>query len=333
MEDARKLKDAQQEPNINELKFDILKIDSRILKDSQYQEGETIFQFCPEYKPESMEECDQKIDYLKYFSKIKAPSFQYIGILSKNLKKENYGYNQFDNGDEYFGNWNKDKKEGYGIYFFKEDQKPDPQLISQIYVGEFKNNMKSGEGIYFKVSTFSRETKKPLDFDLVIGNFVDDVFKYGKVYSMKDGKRKIYIGKMTLEGKKEDEMGELYEDKDKIFYGVIKDNVMFEGRVIIMKDGKKENGYYFTRKGNNLIDGDVDFDYLKSEEKDDEYIKKLNELNGIFDDEKIQELFANIMKIREESKCGNNFDFIKKVNYDVDIKQKLKGQYGKYLYC
>ena len=73
---------------------------------------------------------------------------------------------------------------------------------------------------------------------------------------------------MTLEGKKEDEMGELYEDKDKIFYGVIKDNVMFEGRVIIMKDGKKENGYYFTRKGNNLIDGDVDFDYLKSEEKD-----------------------------------------------------------------
>ena len=333
MEDSKKLNEAPQEPSINELKFDVLKIDSRIKKDSQYQEGENVFQFCPEYKPESMEECDQKTDYLKYLAKIKAPSFQYVGILSKNLKKENYGYNQFDNGDEYFGQWNKDKKEGYGIYFFKEDSNPNPQTISQVYVGEFKNNMKSGEGIYFKVSKFSNEDKKPLDFDLVIGNFVDDVFKTGKVYSMKEGKRKIYVGKINLEGKKEDEMGELYEDQDKIFFGVIKDNVMFEGRVIIMKDNKKENGYYFTRKGYNLIDGDVEFDYLKSEEKDDVHIKKLNDLNGIFENEKIQELFLNVMKIREGADCGNNFDYIKNVNYDIDIKQNLKAQYGKYLYC
>ena len=343
MEDSSKPNDVQPEQNINELKFDILKIDSRIKKDSQYQEGDILFQFSPEYKPESIEECDQKTDYLKYVAKIKTSSFQYLGSLSRNLKKENYGYNLFDNGDEYFGHWNKDKKEGYGIYYFKEEQNPDAQEISQLYVGEFKNNMKQGEGIYFNISSFSVEEeknepekkiiKKPFNFDLVVGNFVNDVFVNGFIYSMKEGKRKIYKGKMDKDGKKNDNMGELYEDKDKIFFGVIKDNVMIEGRVIIMKDNKKDNGYYFMRKGDNLIDGDIDFDYLKWEDKDEIYIKKLEEYNNSFDNGKIQELYMNIMDIREKAECGNNFEYIKNINYDTDIKQKLKVQYGKFLYC
>ena len=246
------------------------------------------------------------------------------------MKKENIGYNQFDNGDEYFGLWNKDKKDGYGIYFFKEETKTLPH---QIYVGEFKNNMKSGEGIYFNVSKFSPDKENsPLDFDLIIGNFTDDIFQKGIIYNMKEGKRKIYKGKMDNDGKKNDEMGELYEDNDKIFFGAIKDNIMLEGRVIIMKDDKKENGYYFSRKGNNLLD-DVDFDYLKWEEKDDEYIKKLNELNNTLINEKILELFESIIQIREKAECGDNFEFIKNVNYDNDIKQMLKTQYGKFLYC
>ena len=122
MEETKTSSNLQTESNINEIKFDILKIDSRIKKDSKYQEGETIFQFCTEYNPETLDESDEKTDYVKYIAKIKFPSFQYLGILSKNLKKENYGYNQFDNGDEYFGQWNKDKKEGYGIYYFNEDK-------------------------------------------------------------------------------------------------------------------------------------------------------------------------------------------------------------------
>ena len=331
MEESKKSNEAQADSFINELKFDVLKIDSRIKKDSQYQEGETIFQFSPEYKPDSLEDCDQKTDYLKYFAKIKTPFFQYTGNLSKNLKKENFGYNQFDNGDEYFGLWNKDKKDGYGIYFFKEETKTLPH---QIYVGEFKNNMKSGEGIYFNVSKFSPDKENsPLDFDLIIGNFTDDIFQKGIIYNMKEGKRKIYKGKMDNDGKKNDEMGELYEDNDKIFFGAIKDNIMLEGRIIIMKDNKKENGYYFSRKEDNLLDGDVNFDYLKWEEKDDEYMKKLNELNNTLINEKIQELFESIIQIREKAECGNNFEFIKNVNYDSDIKQMLKTQYGKFLYC
>ena len=62
MEAQKNLNANQQEQNINEIKFDLLKIDSRIKKDSQYQEGENIFQFCPDYNPSSPDESDEKIE-------------------------------------------------------------------------------------------------------------------------------------------------------------------------------------------------------------------------------------------------------------------------------
>lgn len=322
--------------NSNEIKFDVLKIDSSIKKDTSYKDGDTVFQFCSEYDPEKPGEQDQKIDFPKYIAKIKAPNFEYLGILSKNLKKENYGYNHFDNGDEYFGQWNKDKKEGYGIYYFKEENS---DLIKQIYIGEFKNNVKSGEGIYFNVTKFDEEKKEdnimaPLDFTLVIGNFSDDNFIKGIIFSMEDGKRKIYKGKMNKELKKNDEKAEIYEDDNKIFYGIVKDNVMTEGRIVIMKDEKtKDTGYYFSKKGSNSLDEEIDFDYEKGEKGDDKYIRKLNELNSIFDNEKIQDLFIDVMKIRKKGNGSDNFEYLKTLDYDMDVKQELKNQYGKYLYC
>jgi hypothetical protein len=317
----------------NELKFDVLKIDSTIKKDKIYKDEGNIFQFCTEFDPNQVEQ-DIKIDIPKYMAKIKSNSFEYLGILSKNLKKENYGYNHFDNGDEYFGQWNKDKKEGYGIYFFKEEE--NPSTIKQIYIGEFKNNAKYGEGIYFKVDKFDIDKEKngvPIDFTLIIGNFSEDNFIKGIIFTMEDGKRKIYKGKMSKDGKKNDENAEIYEDEDKIFYGIVKDNAMLEGRIIIMKDGKKETAYYFNRKGSTAIDSDIDFDYEKKNSEDDKYIRKLNELNNIFDYEKIQNLFISVMKIREKVNNPENFEYIKMLNYDMDVKQELKNQYGRYLYC
>ena len=343
MDDAKSLNINQMIENPNEVKFDVLKIDSLIKKEGTYKEGENIFQFCSEYNNSQSEE-DQKIDITKYIAKIKNSYFEYLGILSKNLKKENYGYNHFDNGDEYFGQWNKDKKEGYGIYFFKEQESPD--IIKQIYIGEFKNNVKSGEGIYFDVTKFSEEKNEkkkekekenkilpPLDFNLLIGNFSEDNFIKGIIFSMENEKRKIYKGKMSKEGKKNDDNAEIYEDDDKIFFGIVKDNMMMEGRIIIMKEGKKNTAYYFTKKESNTIDTDIDFDYDKGEKDDDKYIRKLNDFNNTFDYERIQELFVSVMKIREKINDENSFEFIKNLNYDEDIKQQLKEQYGKYLYC
>ena len=311
----------------NEIKFDILKIDAKIKKDNVYEENDNKFQFCVDYNPDNQKDDDEKTDNPKYIAKINTKTFKYLGILSKNLKKELYGYNYYDNGDEYFGQWNKDKREGYGIYFFKEEG---GDSIKQIYIGEFKNNKKSGEGMYFHITKLGQEEDLsiPIDYSLAIGNFIEDNFTKGIIISMKDGKRTIYRGKINKDGKKNDDHAELYEDNNKIFHGIFKDNNMSEGRIIIMKEGKKVNGYYFNKKNEE----DVNFNYEKGENDDEKYIKNLNALNAVLEYEKINDLFINIMMIRVKANSSNNFDYMKNLKYDTDIKQKLKEQYGKYLY-
>ena len=44
----------------------------------------------------------------------------------------------------------------------------------------------------------------------------------------------------------------------------MKENVMLEGRIIILKGEKKDTGYYFIRKRNKNND-DIDFNYDKGE--------------------------------------------------------------------
>ena len=165
----------------------------------------------------------------------------------------------------------------------------------------------------------------PLDFTLYIGNFTEYNFIKGIIYTREGGKTKIYKGKMK-EGKKDDDNAETYENDNKIFFWMVRGNIMTEGRIIFLKNGEKETAYYFTRKGKNSIDGEIDFD-------DDKYIKKLNEINNIFDNERLQDLYISVMKIREKINSWDNFEYMQNLNYDMNVKQELKDQYGRYLYC
>jgi hypothetical protein len=314
----------------NDIKFDILKIDAMLEKENIYEEGDNKFQFCKDYNPDNQLDQDEKIDIPKYIAKINSKSFKYLGILSKNLKKESYGYNYYGNGDEYIGQWKNDKKDGHGIYFFKENEGDE---IKEIYVGEFKNNKKSGEGIYFHMTKLGQEEDIciPIDFSLAIGQFNDDNFSKGIIISMKDGKRKIYKGTIDKEGNKYGKNTELYEDDNKIFHGIYEKNIMKEGRIIIMKNGRKENGYYFNKIKKDQED--INFRYEKEEEDDDIYIKRLNEFNETFNYDAIKNLFMDIMMIKIKVNSSKSFDYMKNLNYDTDIKLQLKGRYGKYLYC
>ena len=335
----------------NQLVLDVLKIDSLIKINNLYEEKNMKFQFCLDYQPENAQEQDENIDYPKYISEIKYKSFNYLGILSKKFIKEIHGYKTFNNGDEYFGQWKQDKKNGHGIYFYKNEDKEEDPSFNQIYIGGFENNIKSGEGIYFNVKKFSHDEKEgessipfeskisednkdglatPLEFTVSIGNFVNDNFLEGIVVRIEEGHQRIYKGKI-IEGKKNDEKGEIYEDKNKIFIGKLKNNIMTEGRIIILNKGKKEEGYYFYKNG---IDGkgDIEFDYNKEGFNDAHYIKKLNEFNKKIKCSDLQDLFISVMKIRKSFNDEDRFEYMKNLNYDIDIKQDLKEQYGKYFH-
>ena len=334
----------------NELMLDILKIDSLIKLNNIYEDKNFKFQFCLDYQPEDVQEEDENIDYPKYISEIKLNSFIYLGILSKKFIKEVHGYKTFNNGDEYFGQWKQDKKNGHGIYFYKNEDKEGHPSFNQIYIGEFENNIKSGEGIYFNITKFSNDKKgensnhfeniisedkkdgvpTPLEFTVAIGNFVNDNFLEGLVVRIEEGHQRIYKGKIE-EGKKNDVKGEIYEDENKIFIGTLKDNIMIEGRIIILNEGEKEEGYYFYKNGKNGK-GDIEFDYNKEGLNDAHYIKKLNDLNNKVQCSDLLDLFVSVMKIRERCNDEDRFEYMKNLNYDIDIKQDLIEQYEKYFY-
>ena len=310
-----------------EVKFDLLKIDDVIKNNTIYEEGGNKFQYCKDYKPDKKKEEDDNIDFPKYFAKITLNSFNYLGIVSKNLIRENFGYNCYDNGEEYFGQWKNNKRDGYGIYFYK-DKGNDP--IYQIYIGDFKNNSKCGEGIFFNISKIDKEEDMPIpiDFSLSVGNFDEDGFSKGTIFSIKDNKKQIYKGKVNKEGQRNDDNAEMYEDDNKIFHGIIKDNKLVKGRIIIMKEkGGKETGYYFNRKDEE--GKEIDFDFDEGKNNDLNYINKLDKLINTFDYEKLKDLFISVIMIRIKANASNSFDYMKNLNYNVDIKQKLKDQYGK----
>ena len=319
------------------IKFDMLKILSIIQKDGSYKEGDYIFEFYKEYQQQKIEEEPECLP--KYFVDIKYEECRYLGVLSNILTKEIYGYNIFQNKDEYFGHWNNSVKEGYGIYYFKENEKEEEEKIKNIYIGEFKKNKKSGEGLYFKIKNFEEgegNVISPKDFIFSLGIFSNDEFKEGIIYNIEGDKRQIYKGKLNEKGEKTDEKAEIYENNNQIFHGALKNNIMIKGRIIVLKNEenviKKEEAYYFERKEENLNSEDIEFDYRKEEEMDDELIKKMQNLFEVYDCEKLKNLYIKVIEIREKLRGPENFKFIKDLDYDVMIKEELKKIYEKYIY-
>jgi hypothetical protein len=141
-------------------------------------------------------------------------------------------------------------------------------------VKKFSDNQKKGRTNPFELTISEGKEDgllTPLEFTVAIVNFINDNFSEGIVVRVEEGHQRIYKGKIK-EGKKNDEKGEIYEDENKIFIGKLKDNIMIEGRIIILNEGKKEEGYYFYKNGKDGKE-EIEFDYNKDRLNDDHYIK------------------------------------------------------------
>ena len=135
-----------------EINFDIYEIDDKILKTNEYiqDDGNQIkyrFKFLIDLPNEKLINNQSKRDFPKYFSKITGKNFKYTGILSSQLKKVKYGHSIMENGDEYLGEYKNDIREGFGIYIFHSNEEE-----NDIYVGYFSKNIKTGNGIYLKIN-------------------------------------------------------------------------------------------------------------------------------------------------------------------------------------
>ena len=316
----------------SEIAFDTYEVDYRIFKDGEFiQKSEfnpsinNKFKLIQGLTQEELEKKEENSEYPKYFSTISTKNFDYIGILSNQLKRDKYGYSRMEkeHSDEYLGEYKNELRDGFGIYKFNSDNDED---IKEIYIGNYKNNKKEGEGMYLKISKSIKEGSSVNDilinYNSGIGTFESDIFKNGKIFNCKDGVQILYQGKLNEIGEPEDDDAIIYEEENKIFRGKISRGDMIEGRNIILNEKlEKVNSYYFTK-----IDGKYDFDYFKKEEIDEDCIKKLKE-------NPIQNYGKNIQNIFNEINNAFNkfkdYDTAIRIDFEKDIKNKIKNEIDK----
>ena len=316
----------------SEIAFDTYEVDYRIFKDGEFiQKSEfnpsinNKFKLIQGLTQEELEKKEENSEYPKYFSTISTKNFDYIGILSNQLKRDKYGYSKMEkeHSDEYLGEYKNELRDGFGIYKFNSDNDED---IKEIYIGNYKNNKKEGEGMYLKISKSIKEVSSRNDvlinYNSGIGTFEGDVFKNGKIFNCKDGVQILYQGKLNEIGEPEDDDAIIYEEENKIFRGKVSRGDMIEGRNIILNEKlEKVNSYYFTK-----IDGKYDFDYFKKEEIDEDCIKKLKE-------NPIQNYGKNIQNIFNEINNAFNkfkdYDTAIRTDFEKDIKNKIKNEIDK----
>jgi hypothetical protein len=311
------------------LSYDIKEIDSKIISEGEFIQKKTTsknepyenkFKFIPSIPKEYNNKNDKNEIYPKYFCKIIIPEkYTYIGILNNNLKRENYGYSFIQNDDEYLGEYKNDLKEGFGIYKYKQNNNED---LEEIYIGNYKNNKKQGEGMHITISKTikddSNSNKILINFKASFGFFEDDLIKEGKIYSINDNLNYFYKGKINYLGEPEDDNAFIIEDKNKIFKGKINKDNMIEGRNIFINDKyEKIKAYYFTKNKDNFYE----FESEKNGENDEKLIKEAKEFEETNYEKIIQNIYNEINKGFEKMKIYENaiqVDFKNDIMYNIN---------------
>ena len=310
--------------------FDINEIDEKITKDGEYiqtsekTKEQSIFKFLPNLSKEDIYKKDEN-PFPKYFCKITANNFKYIGIMNNLLKRDIYGYSLMDNEDEFLGEYKNQIREGFGIYKFKPNEER-----QEIYIGEYTNNKKEGKGMYLKVNKSIKDDSKGnfilIDFDCNIGTFKDNILEKGIIFSIKDGKECLYCGKLNELGEQDDKEALYIEEKNKIFKGKIIKGSIVEGRNIFINEKyEKTKAYNF-----NILKGDNNeecyaFDNSENtnEEKDDDCIQKVKELLEYNYTKKIQEIYD---MINENFNLFRDYEKAINVDFENEIKNKIKNE-------
>ena len=251
----------EEEEEVNN-EFNTEEIDLILNKKKEYKKEENgikkIFKFI-----NKKEEIDSEKP-LKYISEIDSNSVKYIGYLTENLFKEYFGYYKYENKDEYIGEWKDDLKENKGMYFYFNEE----NNLEEFYLGEWKNNFRNGKGIYIWKNSNEKIPFDKSNFDVVIGDFENNDFKYGLTISKKDNTFNIYKGKYE-NNKKNDNKAFFLENYNKAFYGNFINDEIISGRFITYNEKNEIINYFYFEKNNNN-----DYNFEKEKEKENDIIIK-----------------------------------------------------------
>jgi hypothetical protein len=302
----------EEEEEVNN-EFNTEEIDLILNKKKEYKKEENgikkIFKFI-----NKKEEIDSEKP-LKYISEIDSNSVKYIGFLTENLFKEYFGYYKYENKDEYIGEWKDDLKENKGMYFYFNEE----NNLEEFYLGEWKNNFRNGKGIYIWKNSNEKIPFDKSDFDVVIGDFENNDFKYGLTISKKDNTFNIYKGKYE-NNKKNDNKAFFLENYNKAFYGNFINDEIISGRFITYNE-KNEiiNSFYFEKNNNN------DYNFEKEKEKENDIIikKEVEDILKYDFPKNLAPMYQFMKNFFSQSSDISTFEKMKKKEFFIELPNFL----------
>ena len=213
----------EMKPTQNDfIELNVFEIEESIKKDGKYEKDGIMLR-----KWEGEENSNH------YITQINRENVTFVGVLNDNFQREGYGFNDFANGDKFFGYYRGDKRNTHGIYFWEPDR-VDGILKKEVYYGFWKNNKKDNHGCYLWVEEEQgNKDFEKTNFDTFIGLIDEDKYKRGTYLSKKEDNYYLYYGEFGENGKKTDNNAMFYSSTDRLIKGKIEDDEFKEGHIAI----------------------------------------------------------------------------------------------------
>jgi hypothetical protein len=156
-----------------------------------------------------------------------------MGVVDTKLRRDKIGLNKYENGDIYFGNYEKEAKSSHGIYLWAP-KTVDGYVESEIYHGYWQNNKKHMKGIYiWKREKPNNQDHTECDFEAYIGELEYDNYKKGVLVSKQGDRYYIYYGGFDQDGNKNDNKAFYYfHNENKVCIGKVANNKFLSGHII-----------------------------------------------------------------------------------------------------
>lgn len=227
----------------NILELDKIKIDETINKDGQYEDEGVLIKKSekPELEEEDQNEDDQenKDDY--YLASIERGPARYIGTLNGKFQRDGLGLQNLENGDQYFGQFAQDQRNGEGYYFWTPKTNEN-RVQTEFYDGKWKDNKKDEKGAYIWMDEpTDDQSYENAIFDAYIGELKDEKYTRGTYLSKTETDFYLYHGNFDDECKKSDESAFFYTSQlNRIFHGAINKDLLVNGYIAYFEPDSDE---------------------------------------------------------------------------------------------
>ena len=159
----------------------------------------------------------------------------YTGLLSQDMKREHIGIQRYKNGDVYLGQWEKNQRNGLGIYMYFVEQ-PDKKQKIEMFLGKFKNDVKEAEGLYVWIEeNIGSNDLLAANFEAYVGEISEQGFKRGIYLTKIEKLFYIYYGEFK-DGEKNDDKCYFFDNNGEI-------DRVFRGKI---SEGKVKEGFFIT---------------------------------------------------------------------------------------